>query len=66
MKLNLVKDYQTGIYDYNDMLSTFVSLAPVNQRLAARSRKHRSPARSGVDMCTASFSSEKRMLADAA
>src|SRR3954453_7048479 len=32
MKLNLVKDYQTGIYDYNDMLSAFVSLAPVNQR----------------------------------
>ena len=32
MKLNLVKDYQTGIYDYNDMLSAFVSLAPVNNR----------------------------------
>ncbi len=35
MKLNLVKDYQTGIYDYNTMLSSFVSLAPVNNRLAA-------------------------------
>ena len=30
MKLNLVEDYQTGIYDYNDMTSTFVALAPVN------------------------------------
>jgi hypothetical protein len=34
MKLNLVKDYQTGIYDYNDMLSAFVSLSPVNNRVA--------------------------------
>ena len=34
MKLNLIKDYQTGIYDYNEMLSTFVSLAPVNNRAA--------------------------------
>jgi hypothetical protein len=33
MKLNLIKDYQTGIYDYNDMLSAFVSLAPVNNRI---------------------------------
>jgi hypothetical protein len=39
MKLNLVKDYQTGIYDYNDMLSAFVALAPVNQRLAATPTK---------------------------
>lgn len=39
MKLNLVKDYQTGIYDYNDMLSAFVSLAPVNHRLAATATK---------------------------
>lgn len=30
MKLNLVEDFQTGIYDYNMMLSTFVALAPVN------------------------------------
>jgi len=35
MKLNLVKDYQTGIYDYNDMLSSFVALAPVNHRPSA-------------------------------
>jgi hypothetical protein len=33
MKLNLIKDYQTGIYDYNDMLSAFVSLSPVNNRV---------------------------------
>lgn len=39
MKLNLVKDYQTGIYDYNDMLSAFVSLAPVNNRPAATPTK---------------------------
>jgi hypothetical protein len=26
IKLNLVKDYQTGIYDYNEMTSAFVSL----------------------------------------
>jgi hypothetical protein len=30
MKLNLIKKYQTGIYDYSDMLSTFVSLSPVD------------------------------------
>ena len=30
MKLNLVKDFQTGVYDYNNMTSTFVSLADVN------------------------------------
>lgn len=39
MKLNLVKDYQTGVYDYNDMLSAFVSLAPVNGRNAATATK---------------------------
>jgi len=39
MKLNLIKDYQTGIYDYNDMLSAFVSLAPVNNRPAATPTK---------------------------
>lgn len=26
MKLNLVKDYQTGVYDYNEMTSSFVDL----------------------------------------
>jgi hypothetical protein len=30
MKLNLMEDYQTGIYDYNDMTSAFVALAPIN------------------------------------
>jgi hypothetical protein len=39
MKLNLIKDYRTGIYDYNDMLSAFISLAPVNNRPAATPAK---------------------------
>ena len=30
MKLNLMKDFQTGIYDYHDMLSAFGALAPAN------------------------------------
>ncbi|MBY0507927.1 MAG: hypothetical protein K2X03_28705 [Bryobacteraceae bacterium] len=30
MKLNLVKDFQTGVYDYHDMLSAFATLAPAN------------------------------------
>jgi len=34
MKLNLIEDYQTGVYDYNDMTSSFVALAPVNGRPA--------------------------------
>ena len=34
MKLNLVHDFQTGIYDYNEMASRFVALAPVNGRPA--------------------------------
>jgi hypothetical protein len=34
MKLNLVKDYQPGVYDYNEMSSVFVALAPVNGRSA--------------------------------
>ncbi len=34
MKLNLVKDFQTGIYDYNDMTSVFVALEEVNARKA--------------------------------
>jgi len=29
VKLNLVKDFQTGVYDYNLMTSVFVSLEPV-------------------------------------
>ena len=32
MKLNVIKDFQTGIYDYNTMLSAFVALKPVNGR----------------------------------
>jgi hypothetical protein len=32
MKLNLVRDYQTGVYDYNEMLSAFIALEPVNGR----------------------------------
>jgi hypothetical protein len=32
MKLNLVRDYQTGVYDYNDMLSVFSALAEVDGR----------------------------------
>lgn len=39
MKLNLVEDYQTGIYDYNDMTSIFVALAPVNGRPAGSAAK---------------------------
>jgi hypothetical protein len=34
MKLNLVKDFQTGIYDYNDQTSAFLALAAVNGRPA--------------------------------
>jgi hypothetical protein len=32
MKLNLVEDFQTGIYDYNVMTSTFMALRPVDGR----------------------------------
>jgi hypothetical protein len=39
MKLNLIEDYQTGIYDYHDMTSTFVALAPVNGRPAGSAVK---------------------------
>lgn len=34
MKLNLVEDFQTGIYDYNLMLQSFVALESVNERPA--------------------------------
>lgn len=34
LKLNLIKDFQTGVYDYHDMLSSFLALAPVNGRPA--------------------------------
>ena len=39
MKLNLVKDYQTGIYDYNEMTSSFVALQPANGRAAGSPAK---------------------------
>jgi hypothetical protein len=39
MKLNLIKKYQTGIYDYSDMMSTFVSLAPVDGQRAGSTLK---------------------------
>jgi len=39
MKLNLVKDFQTGIYDYNIMTSTFVALAATNGRPAGSAAK---------------------------
>ncbi|HZT32913.1 MAG TPA: hypothetical protein VFA33_23705 [Bryobacteraceae bacterium] len=39
MKLNLVKDYQTGVYDYNEMTSTFVALRGVNGRGAGTATK---------------------------
>jgi len=39
MKLNLVKDYQTGVYDYNEMTSSFVALQPVNGRAAGSPTK---------------------------
>jgi len=34
MKLNLVEDFPTGIYDYNWMTSSFIALEPVNSRPA--------------------------------
>jgi hypothetical protein len=34
LKLNLVEDFPTGIYDYNVMSSSFVALAPLNLRPA--------------------------------
>jgi hypothetical protein len=34
MKLNLVQDFATGIYDYNLLTSAFVALTPVNGRSA--------------------------------
>src|SRR5262249_27071814 len=39
MKLNLVQDFATGIYDYNLETSTFVALAPVNGRAAGSPTK---------------------------
>lgn len=39
IKLNLVKDFQTGIYDYNDMTSVFVAAKAVNNRDAGSPTK---------------------------
>jgi hypothetical protein len=39
MKLNLVQDFSTGIYDYNLMTSVFVALEPVNGRPAGTATK---------------------------
>lgn len=39
MKLNLIQDFQTGIYDYNLMASSFVALRPVNGRPAGSTYK---------------------------
>jgi hypothetical protein len=39
MKLNLIKKFQTGIYDYSDVASTFVSLAPVDEQPAGSTLK---------------------------
>jgi hypothetical protein len=39
MKLNLVEDFSTGIYDYNIMTSAFVALSAVNGRPAGSATK---------------------------
>ena len=39
MKLNLVEDFSTGIYDYNLLTSAFVALSPVNGRAAGSPTK---------------------------
>jgi hypothetical protein len=39
MKLNLVQDFSTGIYDYNLLTSAFIALAPVNARPAGSPTK---------------------------
>ncbi|MDZ7640327.1 MAG: hypothetical protein U5J83_19070 [Bryobacterales bacterium] len=39
MKLNLVEDFQTGIYDYNVMTSTFVALDAIDGRAAGQPAK---------------------------
>jgi len=39
LKMNLVQDFSTGIYDYNLMTSAFVALAPVNGRPAGSPTK---------------------------
>ena len=39
LKLNLMKDFPTGIYDYNTMTSAFVTLAPEHERPAGFATK---------------------------
>lgn len=39
MKLNLIQDFQTGVYDYNLLTSAFVTLSPVNGRPAGSPTK---------------------------
>src|SRR5215472_14166548 len=39
IKLNLVEDFSTGIYDYNLLTSAFVALAPINGRPAGAATK---------------------------
>lgn len=39
MKLNLIQDFPTGVYDYNMMTSTFVGLSGVNKRGAGLATK---------------------------
>ena len=39
MKLNLVRDFPTGVYDYNLMTSTFIALQPTSGLLAGESAK---------------------------
>jgi hypothetical protein len=39
MKLNLIEDFATGIYDYHLLTSAFVSLVPVNSRGAGAPTK---------------------------
>jgi len=39
MKLNLIEDFSTGIYDYNLLTSAFVALSPANGRPAGAATK---------------------------
>ena len=39
MKLNLIQDFATGIYDYNLMTSAFTAITPVNNRPAGAATK---------------------------
>ncbi len=39
MKLNVAKDFQTGIYDYNTMLSAYIALESLNGRPAGAATK---------------------------